>query len=248
MWRQLMKYDPNSLIGRTLRLPLHLIPKTATLPIVTGPARGLQWRVGSGQYGYWFGTTEDDKRMLFNKMISNGTVVYDIGANVGYYTILAAHKIGNKGRVVAFEPVPENVRRLGYNVSVNGFGNVDVYDCALSDRSGVGWFALTAHPNTGRLATAGDLQVPVFALDEIVRDKALPPPDVMKIDVEGAEAAVLAGASETISLHHPATFVAVHSATLKEQCITFMMQFGYEVSEVANHADELLFVHPDLTT
>lgn len=247
MWERLSRYEPSSFLGRAIRLPLRVIPKDAALPVVTGPARGLKWRVGSGQYGYWLGTAERDKRITFANSVAKGMVIYDIGANVGYYTTLAAKYAGSNGRVLAFEPVPQNVRMLLDNVSLNGFDNVEVLECALAAHSGVEFFALTGHPNTGHLDEDGDFEVPVFALDELIQDKALPFPDLIKIDVEGAEEAVLRGASQTISHQHPITFVAVHSDRLKAQCTAFMVRFGYKASELTNQPDELVFEHPDRT-
>jgi SAM-dependent methyltransferase len=108
-----------SFLGRLLRLPLRLIPRRAVLPILQGPLRGKKWIVGSGNHGYWLGSYEIGKRALFVRSIPVGAVVYDLGANVGYYTLLAAMLAGAEGKVFAFEPLPRNLEYLRRHLVLN---------------------------------------------------------------------------------------------------------------------------------
>src|SRR5579862_7724955 len=99
-----------SWLGKLLRAPLRLIPRSAVLPILQGPLRGKKWVVGSGNHGCWLGSYEHDKQSLFQKTVRTGDIVYDVGANAGFYSLLASVLVGEKGQVYAFEPLPANLR------------------------------------------------------------------------------------------------------------------------------------------
>lgn len=96
----------NRTVGRLLKLPLHLIPKGAVLPIVQGVVRGRRWVVGSTLYAVWLGSYEIDKQRVLAGELHPGSVFYDVGANVGFFTVLGAHCVGPGGAVYAFEPLP----------------------------------------------------------------------------------------------------------------------------------------------
>jgi FkbM family methyltransferase len=128
--------------------------------------------------------------------------VLDVGANVGYFSLLAARHIGPSGVVHAFEPEPVNFRVLRQNVTASGHDNIEIWACALSDRSGTQALYLS-RSNLGRHsfsfsnvpATGAAVDVPTRTLDEFAADLIDDgPPILVKIDVEGAEGRVLRGA------------------------------------------------------
>ena len=125
-----------SWVGRLARLPLRAIPPEMKLPILQGRLRGKKWIAGSSVHGCWLGSYEYNKRQVFEKVVASGSVVFDIGANVGYYTLLAAVLVGPRGKVVAFEPVPDNLRYLKEHLRLNHIANVSVIEDAVSDDSG----------------------------------------------------------------------------------------------------------------
>ncbi len=98
-----------TVVGKLLRLPLRLLPDGMAVPVLQGPLKGKRWLVGSSTHGCWLGSYEYEKQRLFAKKIKAGAVVFDIGANVGFYTLLTAMLVRPEGRVVAFEPVPRNI-------------------------------------------------------------------------------------------------------------------------------------------
>lgn len=118
----------NNIIGKSLRFPLSLLPKTSVLPIMQGPGRGMKWIVGSGVHGIWLGSYEADKQQLLANLNLKGTTVLDIGANVGFFSILLSRLVGPMGKVIAFEPLPRNLDFIqGYyftpiNEDLYGFG------------------------------------------------------------------------------------------------------------------------------
>src|SRR6266436_706615 len=122
--------------GRVLRWPLQWIPQDAVVPILQGPCAGMRWIVGSSTHGCWLGSYEYEKRKLFEELVGPGDVVYDIGAHVGFYTLLASVLVGHTGRVVAFEPSPRNLAYLRRHLAMNRLNNVTVVEGAVYDHDG----------------------------------------------------------------------------------------------------------------
>lgn len=217
-----------SRVGRVLRWPLRAIPEEAEVRILTGPNQGFRWVAGSSSHGCWIGNYE---RRLADRLwssLSPGDVFYDIGANAGYYTLLGSRAVGPGGEVVAFEPVPENLSKLNRHLSINRIRNVDVFEVALLDRTGEVRLALDRGPSQARLFADGSLPVAGRTLDAL----APLPPDVMKMDAEGAEAAVLRGGLDTIREHRPLVFFSSHGEELREECYELLTGIGYEVGSL----------------
>lgn len=198
----------SSVLGKLARLPLRLLPPNLVVPILQGNLRGCWWVVGSSVHGCWLGWYEREKQLEFARALRPGAVVYDIGANVGFYTLLSSVLVGDQGRVYAFEPVPRNVRYLRQHIRLNHLHNVEVLELAVGESAGEASFDDTLGHSVGRLSTAGRLCVEVATLDGLMAADVLQPPHVLKIDVEGAEAAVLTGALGVLRHHHPVIFLA----------------------------------------
>lgn len=211
---------------------LRRIPPDTVLPVLTGPLRGAQWIAGASRNAYWVGTYERAKGSAFARAIAPGNVVYDIGAHVGYYTLLAARRVGANGKVYAFEPLPANLEYLASHIRLNGFTNVTIVPAAVSDQSGVGAFRRTASRAMGQLGEQGDLQVQMIALDEWRQAAGHPLPHVVKMDIEGAELRALRGARNLLRLAMPTLLLATHSAALHDACREFLVELGYCVDEL----------------
>lgn len=222
------KINYQSFLGRMLRLPLRLIPKGMVLPILQGRLRGKKWVSGAGEHGYWLGSYEIQKRMAFEREISPGSVVYDIGANVGYFSLLAAVLAGREGKVYAFEPLPRNVHYLRQHVALNHLENtIEVIDAAVSDREGEAHFDFGASTAMGHLADSGDLSVQMVCLDRMLEKGELRPPDYMKVDVEGAEYSVLVGAHHILENHRPVLFMDTHNREAHEATVSLLKAADY---------------------
>ena len=133
----------------------------------------------------------------FAKLVGPGMTVVDVGAHVGWYTLLAAQRVGASGRVVAFEPDPANYALLVQNVTANGFRNVETVQQAVSDGCRQAAFFLDPkNPGGHRLADWSDgrpsIPVEVTSLDAFF-SASLHPIDVVKIDTEGVELSVWRG-------------------------------------------------------
>jgi len=133
---------------------------------------------------------------------SLGDVVLDVGAHVGSYALRYSRIVGNKGRVVAFEPEPDNRRILNWNIRLNKADNVSPRSEALGNFRGKGRLKLSAFAGvhsfvrtSAEIHQTGEILVPVMKLDDLDMARV----DLMKIDVEGYELEVLRGGEETIT-------------------------------------------------
>jgi FkbM family methyltransferase len=153
------------------------------------------------------GSYEPGVAAIFSRYVKPGMSVVDIGANIGYFTMLSASLVGPSGLVMAVEPNPENIKALEASRRVNGFDQVLIIQAAAGRRTGL--LALNvSHSNgmTGQLpdnldAIFASRPVPCFALDAILpKDRRI---SLIKIDVEGAELNALIGLSETIDRDQP---------------------------------------------
>jgi FkbM family methyltransferase len=157
----------------------------------------FEWSVLEGRE-----TSESHTADEFTQLLAPGQVVIDVGANVGYYALTAASRVGPYGRVVAFEPGPAPAARLRENAALNGLSNLTVVEAAVSDRPGTLRLNLGENSEANSLYDAGpsavgSVEVQVVALDEHV--EGLDRVDLIKIDAEGAEVGVLRGARRLLS-------------------------------------------------
>jgi FkbM family methyltransferase len=136
---------------------------------------------------------------LFKKQVKKGMTVLDIGAHIGYYTLVAANLVGEDGRVFAFEPHPHNFAVLEKNVRINGYKNVVLVQKAVSDKSGHIKLFLSEYGTLHSLSNQvgkKSIVVEAVTLDEFLgKDCKV---DVVKVDVEGAEMLVLLGGDRII--------------------------------------------------
>jgi len=221
------KIHYQSFLGRLLRLPLRLIPKSMVLPILQGRLKGKKWIVGAGEHGYWLGSYELQKRLAFERLIQPRSIVYDIGANVGYFSLLAALLAGPEGRVYAFEPLPRNINYLHKHIKINNIYNIQVVEAAVSHQSGDAHFDLGASTAMGHLSESGEINVRMVCLDEMLETGELQPPDYVKVDIEGAEYDALLGAQNLLKTFHPVLFLDTHNRTVHHQTLNFLKELGY---------------------
>jgi FkbM family methyltransferase len=168
---------------------------------------------------FYFGVWEPHLSAFIQRRLSPGQLFCDIGANIGYYTLLAGRVVGPSGSVVAIEPSPTNRAALNENIALNGLSNVRVIDAAVSDRPGT----LTLyHPVSGNMgatttiASRGfvrETEVQALPLDELLRPEERQRVRLMKIDVEGAEWPVLSRLLDTIDLYPQDMEIVVELST-----------------------------------
>lgn len=178
--------------------------------IQAGEASGL--RIGFPQnLDFVTGLTELPMQRCIAEHLAAGDVFYDVGANVGFFSLLAARRVGASGAVYAFEPVAENAAAIRRNAALNGLTNLTVFELALDEVSRTGTLHVTRWDGGSTLTTASvaplepveERAVRVVALDDLVAAEALRPPTFVKIDVEGAEMGALRGMLQTLRAARP---------------------------------------------
>ena len=158
--------------------------------------------------GYERGTTK-----VFTELVKEGMNVVDIGANIGYYTLLAARRVGLHCRVYAFEPEPYNFKILTENIRLNGYNNVIAIQKAVSNESGTaplflsprgdGWHGLLSPKDYSKEAIA----VKTVTLDEFFETEGCPAIQVVKMDIEGWEIEALDGMHRFIIRNNPLAMI-----------------------------------------
>jgi FkbM family methyltransferase len=181
--------------------------------IQRGSGKGLRFDARGTYPGYLLGTSEPLEQATLARLLHPGGVLYDIGANAGFYVILGARLAGESGYVYAIEPTPALAEKIRRNVRLNSFGNVEVIEAAVSNFSGTVAFqidgdlgvqnSIAEEPNGRNL-----IEVQCTTVDAIAADRR--PPSLVMIDIEGAEIDALRGALETIRQHRPYIMVEVH--------------------------------------
>jgi len=182
-----------------------------------------------GQHIYMTGTFEPSTAQLISSLLRDGDTMIDVGANIGYFTLLASRKVGPSGRVFAFEPVLSTCAALKKNLSLNRAANVVVQEIALSNFNGT----ITIYEGPARnkglssirpIANAsGQRPVPAAAFDSI--DVCRGPIHLIKIDVEGAEQLVVEGMMECLSRYRPHLIIELTDG--------FLQQFGHSATSLS---------------
>lgn len=187
------------------------------------------------------GDFEPHIRQIIQKRLKPGDTFIDIGANVGFYTLIASKAVGNAGKVFAFEPAPETMAALRTNIGLNGGENVQPVQIALSDRAGDAQLFVDAANNSGAtsLRSSPNASRPTTVIletyDTYAATHAIPNPALIKIDVEGAETAVLKGMTSLLR-HRPPMIIEVSELSLtqmgssKEELFGIMEGAGYRAS------------------
>src|SRR5262245_19088912 len=196
-----------------------------------GPARGLKRQGGMGWLPSFVPRLSEwdaEETFLANQEWRDLTV-YDIGGDQGQFTIFFAHRVGDNGRVVDFEPNPQSCRRIQRNDQLNGFRNVRLLPIGLGERRATLQFTFPAlEPARGTAVPAiantiknevsvTGCEIEVNSLDDEIRRSGLPIPHFIKLDVEGMEYPVLMGLQETLMTHSPRLSIEIHGADMNDK-------------------------------
>jgi FkbM family methyltransferase len=182
-----------------------------------------------------FGTLESAVQEAMIRHLARGGVFYDVGANLGFFSMLGAHMAGfEEGRVYAFEAAPDNAQAIRVNVELNGIPNVSVIAKAVSRAGGTARLQVVDDQSWSKLAEYGEhpytervIDVETVAIDDLVESGAIAPPALVKIDVEGAEIAVLEGMRRTIAAYQPAIICELHDT--HAEFVALMRGHGYRL-------------------
>ena len=218
--------------GQIVRLPLKFIPSNKVIHILQGPLKGKKWIKGSSVNGCWLGFYEYRKQRLFVETVREKMTVYDIGANVGFYTLLSSTLTKIKGKVFAFEPLSANVEYLKKHINLNNLQNVTVIKKAISRKQGDMLFLTGNDRSQGHLTDNGDIKVAVTTIDNFIEEGNLPP-DIIKLDIEGAEYEALLGADTALKAYNPVIFLSLHNNELNKMCLEFLAKHNYKFRSIS---------------
>jgi FkbM family methyltransferase len=233
------------------------------LRVMVDPLKGYQWTT-SRTYGYLLGTHESPEVMeRFRSWLTPDSTFYDVGGNVGYFSFVASTVI-TRGRILAFEPMAANLaifeEHLRRNRRRRGVDRITLIPCAVADREKTVQFTndpVLTGSNTYVQSkflkpTVEKIDVRCVSIDGLVA-QGNPPPDVIKIDVEGAEFDVLRGAEQTLRAHRPHLLLAthdVHVPGIDRQCVEFLKDLGYQLAHTGEFTprmqglDDYIATHP----
>jgi FkbM family methyltransferase len=222
LWQALNRVQHSGTFGRrVIETATHPI-RHRDLRIMRGSVAGARINLGGSFLRYLTGDAEPEVQSALAELIEPGQTVYDVGANIGFFTILCSRLVGPHGSVYAFEPIPENLVTLRHNIALNRLTNVVVVEQALSSSTGTAemfvspWSAFHSLDVAGASKRenhgpdGGQVTVETVTLDEFVQRDGVSAPDLVKLDVEGAELLVAEGMRETLRTVQPLLLVEVH--------------------------------------
>ncbi len=192
---------------------------------------GRKWKASSG-IRFIKGTYEPKNVQAIQNTVQENDIAYDVGAHVGYFSVLMGDIVGSGGRVIAFEPRGLNLGYLQRHVSVNNCDNIKIVSKALGDHSGHAKLETRTGSGTGYVSDTGDEDIEITSIDELVESGALPPPTFLKIDVEGGEMAVLRGARKVIESQRPRMILATHGDEIDAECRALLTEWDYDMQDI----------------
>lgn len=205
-----------------------------------GPAAGLRFEVTLPlDKPVWAGVYEAEFTTTIVEHVKPGDICYDIGGYRGY--ISGAMALAGALRVFVFEPLPANQRALRRLCDLNPQLPIDVITVALGNIDGPALLKVMPDSSMGKLSNSlfqsdvtaiGEMPVTVRQIDSLLQSGQIPPPNVVKIDVEGAELDVLSGALKMLRMSRPTIFLEAHGATLEQACSQQLLGLGYKIRRI----------------
>jgi FkbM family methyltransferase len=219
------------------------VPPRTVVPVLQGSLRGARWITGASTHGCWLGTYELPTQRVFKSLIKPGDVIFDVGAMVGFFTLLSSRLTGPQGRVVAFEPLPRNLTYLDRHLDLNDVPNVTVVRAAVYSSGGEVAFTPADLPSMGRISEEGSLTVRSVRLDDLVSKGQIAPPNLIKMDIEGGEVEALSGAKDVLGSARPSIVLSTHGEQALTECTDFLRDRGYSIEPFAGHSELICLPH-----
>ena len=219
-----------------MRIPLALLPKGLVIPIVFGPAKRKRWIIGSSDHSCWLGIYERSEVNQFADVVRTlpkGAVIFDFGAHSGYFSLVAVST--NPDVVIhAFEPSFRN-EFLAAHIRLNSIRNIHLHRCAVGrEETDVSFngYAIIQEDSINKSEFKEKGVVRQIAIDQEIQKGHLPYPDLIKMDIEGAEVEALLGMMETLSKSKPKIFLSMHSDQLRTDCLNLLERMGYQFKRI----------------
>lgn len=203
--------------------------RNVPIRVATGINQGMRWSIVSTGRGYGSGSFGRERLEALQAVVRRGDCLWDIGAHKGFVTLAASRMVGPEGCVVAVEPSARNLWFVERHVGWNGMENVVIVPVALSDRRGQAPFGGRGDSLAYTLGE-GDERVPVRTIPDVIAERQLPHPAVLKIDAEGQEAAILDGAGPLLRAD-AAVLISVHGREMHAACTHLLSSRDFRLFE-----------------
>ena len=187
----------------------------------------------------WLGTYEPELADAVREFVLPGMTVYDVGANIGYVSLLLAHATRSNGQVFAFEALPANVERIRCNIALNHLEDrITLVSQAVADKGGELTFYVHESVGMGKVAgSAGrreehyqaEITVKTLSLDEFAYQDGNSAPDVVKMDIEGGEVLALPGMQRILREYHPLLLLELHGPESEKVAWETLTEAGYSL-------------------
>ncbi len=208
--------------------------------IAAGTNEGLEMLINLQiEKDYWLGTYEPELQQVIESLVKPEQIIYDIGANIGFLTLMFARRTGVNGYVYAFEALPENVIRLRQNVELNEYQDrVTVVPAAVLDKEGEAEFWIGPSDAMGKVqGSAGrdsvdypeKLHVQGISIDGFIETSGSPLPDIIKMDIEGGEVLAIPGMVNLLQEKQPLLLIELHGSQSAKVCWHELIELGYRI-------------------
>jgi FkbM family methyltransferase len=210
--------------------------------IAGGISKGLSFYLEmQSEKDYWLGNYELNLQNVLGSLVSPGMVVYDIGANVGYVSVMFGRITGAEGSVFCFEALPENQNRLNDNLELNkeltNFVSVPI---AVADKSGKVSFMVHNSDDMGKIKGSSGreetyqdaIEIDAISIDDFVFDQKNTPPNLIKLDIEGGEIFAIPGMMRVIHKYQPTLIVELHGPKCAEVAWEFLASEQYTIHQL----------------
>lgn len=194
---------------------------------------------------YLRGTYEPHIAECLSQQVKKTAIIYDVGANCGYLSMIMA-ELSSDGKVFSFEPDQRNIKAIKQNISDNNIKNIRIISHPVNDRGGAVRFAtysstLISHIAIGDQAPDAEfIDMNAITLDQFVYDDGNPPPDLIKIDVEGGEVNVLLGSNRLLHEFTPDVIVEIRDFDNEYKTVCeYMKNFGYKQKKLGGGIETL---------
>jgi FkbM family methyltransferase len=222
------------------------------LPVMRGPARGLKFNLDLKtrmESAYFLGKYDSEILRQLALVCKPGWTIWDCGTYLGFYTAFFARLVGREGQVMAIEPDPFNLARTRENVARNGWTNVQFLQAAVGAGTGTSDFILSDNSNSHipgtfvggseeayyrkREAIKTVIQVPTITLDAALEEKHLPIPNLVKLDIEGAERDALNHAHRLAQTAKPIFVIELHNRECNQAAWEFAQAVDYKLEKLS---------------
>lgn len=207
----------------------HRLFGSIRVPVASGINQGMKWSIVTTGRGYGSGSFGVDRLEALAAVVRPGDCFWDVGAHKGFVTLAASRMVGPSGTVVSIEPSERNRWFLHRHLDWNDADNVVVVPVALSGHRGEAAFGGTGDSLAYELGK-GDETVPVRTVAGVAAHEKVPHPDVLKIDAEGQEAAILEGGAGAIP-SHAALLISVHGREMHSACTAILLERAFRLFE-----------------